>query len=367
MRDALQVVLALKLQPRVEEAETEVVRSITDDIYRKDKASWAAPTIGKMVEDMVLRHVTSRKLKSGSCVNENEEFEEIKNKLEADLKASLETLVRKIFKPNKKSRSEIKEFNQQIVPITNEVEGIKDEVKRIDKFGGEIKQLKEENASLCEEVNSITTTITVDDVMSHPKRFEDGMSYLKDVNASLREQMKQLINEFQAIKEKVPSMSPLGGENASLQEQMKKLGEEFQAMKDNIPSMSPLREENASLREQIKQLGEEIQEMKRESIGVDGDSVNGGNSSISSKFIDTEQFQREEGSMQRKVEVLSDLRHLLSKSEVPLIEAAFKAGAIPVLVQHLSFGSPDEQVQKFLVFVVVVYSYCLKQPGVWLT
>ncbi|XP_058110195.1 importin subunit alpha-9 isoform X2 [Magnolia sinica] len=49
------------------------------------------------------------------------------------------------------------------------------------------------------------------------------------------------------------------------------------------------------------------------------------------------------GSMQRKVEVLRDLRHLLSKSEVPPVEAALKAGAIPVLVQCLSFGSPDEQ------------------------
>ncbi|XP_058114300.1 importin subunit alpha-9-like [Magnolia sinica] len=52
----------------------------------------------------------------------------------------------------------------------------------------------------------------------------------------------------------------------------------------------------------------------------------------------------EEGSMQRKVEVLHDLRHLLSKSKVPLVEAAFKVGAIPILVQCLSFGSPDEQV-----------------------
>ncbi|KAL6011089.1 Importin subunit alpha-9 [Asimina triloba] len=49
------------------------------------------------------------------------------------------------------------------------------------------------------------------------------------------------------------------------------------------------------------------------------------------------------GSMQKKVDALRDLRHLLSKSEVPPVGAALKAGAIPVLVQCLSFGSPDEQ------------------------
>ncbi|XP_062184332.1 importin subunit alpha-2-like [Phragmites australis] len=46
---------------------------------------------------------------------------------------------------------------------------------------------------------------------------------------------------------------------------------------------------------------------------------------------------------QKKTEVLRALRRLLSQSEVPPVEAAIKAGAVPLLVQSLSFGSPDEQ------------------------
>lgn len=49
------------------------------------------------------------------------------------------------------------------------------------------------------------------------------------------------------------------------------------------------------------------------------------------------------GVAQKKIEILRALRRLLSKSEVPPVEAALQAGAIPVLVQCLSFGSPDEQ------------------------
>ncbi|WCJ34552.1 Importin subunit alpha-9 [Euphorbia peplus] len=49
------------------------------------------------------------------------------------------------------------------------------------------------------------------------------------------------------------------------------------------------------------------------------------------------------GAMQKKVSALQELRRLLSRSEFPPIEAALKAGAIPLLVQCLSFGSPDEQ------------------------
>lgn len=41
---------------------------------------------------------------------------------------------------------------------------------------------------------------------------------------------------------------------------------------------------------------------------------------------------------------LRELRRLLSRSEFPPIETALGAGAIPILVQCLSFGSPDEQV-----------------------
>ncbi|XP_077214477.1 importin subunit alpha-9 [Tasmannia lanceolata] len=49
------------------------------------------------------------------------------------------------------------------------------------------------------------------------------------------------------------------------------------------------------------------------------------------------------GATQKKVEALRDLRRLLSKSEIPPVGAALQAGAIPVLVQCLSFGSSDEQ------------------------
>ncbi|KAK8621104.1 hypothetical protein V6N13_067545 [Hibiscus sabdariffa] len=49
------------------------------------------------------------------------------------------------------------------------------------------------------------------------------------------------------------------------------------------------------------------------------------------------------GAMQKRVNALRELRRLLSKSEFPPVEAALKAGAIPLLVQCLSFGSPDEQ------------------------
>lgn len=53
---------------------------------------------------------------------------------------------------------------------------------------------------------------------------------------------------------------------------------------------------------------------------------------------------RGKGAAQKKVEALRALRRLLSKSEIPPVKAALQAGAVPLLVQCLSFGSPDEQV-----------------------
>ncbi|CAN8297843.1 unnamed protein product [Cochlearia groenlandica] len=47
--------------------------------------------------------------------------------------------------------------------------------------------------------------------------------------------------------------------------------------------------------------------------------------------------------MQNRVTALRKLRRLLSKSEFPPVDAALSAGALPLLVQCLSFGSPDEQ------------------------
>ncbi|KAL5546206.1 hypothetical protein UlMin_005893 [Ulmus minor] len=49
------------------------------------------------------------------------------------------------------------------------------------------------------------------------------------------------------------------------------------------------------------------------------------------------------GALQKRVNALRELRRLLSKSEFPPVETAIAAGAIPLLVQCLSFGSPDEQ------------------------
>uniref|UniRef100_A0A7C9DMT9 Importin subunit alpha n=1 Tax=Opuntia streptacantha TaxID=393608 RepID=A0A7C9DMT9_OPUST len=49
------------------------------------------------------------------------------------------------------------------------------------------------------------------------------------------------------------------------------------------------------------------------------------------------------GALQKRVSALRELRRLLSRSEFPPVEAALKAGAMPLLVQCLSFGSPDEQ------------------------
>jgi len=54
---------------------------------------------------------------------------------------------------------------------------------------------------------------------------------------------------------------------------------------------------------------------------------------------------RGKGAQKRKTEVLRALRRLLSQSEVPPVDAAIKAGAVPLLVQYLSFGSSDEQVE----------------------
>ncbi|XP_050382105.1 importin subunit alpha-9 [Argentina anserina] len=49
------------------------------------------------------------------------------------------------------------------------------------------------------------------------------------------------------------------------------------------------------------------------------------------------------GAWQKRVSALRELRRLLSRSEFPPVDAALKAGAVPLLVQCLSFGSPDEQ------------------------
>ncbi|KAL6138618.1 hypothetical protein ACLB2K_063899 [Fragaria x ananassa] len=49
------------------------------------------------------------------------------------------------------------------------------------------------------------------------------------------------------------------------------------------------------------------------------------------------------GAWQKRVSTLRALRRLLSRSEFPPVDASLKAGAVPLLVQCLSFGSPDEQ------------------------
>ncbi|KAK9126811.1 hypothetical protein Scep_015657 [Stephania cephalantha] len=49
------------------------------------------------------------------------------------------------------------------------------------------------------------------------------------------------------------------------------------------------------------------------------------------------------GAVQKKVQALQNLRRILSNSDLPPVEACVEAGAVPVLTQCLSFGSPDEQ------------------------
>nr|GMD38279.1 importin subunit alpha-9 [Ipomoea batatas] len=49
------------------------------------------------------------------------------------------------------------------------------------------------------------------------------------------------------------------------------------------------------------------------------------------------------GAVHKRVNALRELRRLLSRSEFPPVEAALEAGALPLLVKCLSFGSPDEQ------------------------
>lgn len=58
--------------------------------------------------------------------------------------------------------------------------------------------------------------------------------------------------------------------------------------------------------------------------------------------------------MQKKVNALQELRRLLAKSEYPPVESALKAGAIPILVQCLSFGSPDEQVLAQFIHILFI-------------
>ncbi|VAH74273.1 unnamed protein product [Triticum turgidum subsp. durum] len=49
------------------------------------------------------------------------------------------------------------------------------------------------------------------------------------------------------------------------------------------------------------------------------------------------------GAQKKKIEALRAVRRVLSQSEVPPIQVAIKAGAVPLLVQYMSFGSSDEQ------------------------
>lgn len=62
-------------------------------------------------------------------------------------------------------------------------------------------------------------------------------------------------------------------------------------------------------------------------------------------------ISRGKGETQKRVNALRELRRLLSKSEFPPVEVALQAGAIPLLIQCLSFGSPDEQVNEFIKIV----------------
>ncbi|XP_020518750.1 importin subunit alpha-9 isoform X3 [Amborella trichopoda] len=71
--------------------------------------------------------------------------------------------------------------------------------------------------------------------------------------------------------------------------------------------------------------------------------------------------------LRKKLEVLRTLRCLLSKSTVPPVETAVQAGVVPLLVECLSFGSPDEQrfgfdkAQHGLKFMFRRISLCSKE------
>jgi len=67
------------------------------------------------------------------------------------------------------------------------------------------------------------------------------------------------------------------------------------------------------------------------------------------------------------VGALQELRRLLSRSEFPPVESAINAGAVPLLVQCLSFGSPDEQVWSF-IFLWMMFNdlyECLYSQKAW--
>lgn len=130
--------LALDLQPTVEEAESKVVRSITDDdIQTKYNALWSAPTAETMEDD-------------------------VRNKAEADLTTSLLELknttqlgVKSAHfgnepKDNKNTRSAIRKLNKKIDFLATEVQGIKGELKQSNESREEIKHLMEDFASLRE-------------------------------------------------------------------------------------------------------------------------------------------------------------------------------------------------------------------------
>ncbi|KAH9619338.1 hypothetical protein KSS87_003805 [Heliosperma pusillum] len=62
--------------------------------------------------------------------------------------------------------------------------------------------------------------------------------------------------------------------------------------------------------------------------------------------LDSDMMLEEEqgkGAQQKRVNALRQLRHLLSRSELPPVDVALEAGAVQVLVECLSFGSSDEQ------------------------
>uniref|UniRef100_A0A7N0UWY0 Importin subunit alpha n=1 Tax=Kalanchoe fedtschenkoi TaxID=63787 RepID=A0A7N0UWY0_KALFE len=61
------------------------------------------------------------------------------------------------------------------------------------------------------------------------------------------------------------------------------------------------------------------------------------------KALKTAVAYQGKGAMQKKVSALRELRRLLSRSEFSHVHIALKAGAVPLLVECLSFGSPDEQ------------------------
>ncbi|KAK9154113.1 hypothetical protein Sjap_001593 [Stephania japonica] len=81
----------------------------------------------------------------------------------------------------------------------------------------------------------------------------------------------------------------------------------------------------------------------KEMVIDEGDAASNKRTSDAVQELTAAFLYQGKGAMQKKVQALQNLRRILSNSDVPPVEACVQAGAVPILTQCLSFGSPDEQ------------------------